>query len=57
MSNNILIHKENDFSSRDISSIPLGNNIIINNTILYSLLHVCFWYLRSVFPRSNKANW
>ena len=31
MSNNILIHKENDFSSRDISSIPLGNNIIINN--------------------------
>jgi len=31
MSNNILIHKENDFSSRDISSIPLGNNITINN--------------------------
>jgi len=30
MSNNILIHKENDFSSRDISSIPC-NNIIINN--------------------------
>mgnify|MGYP005992286649 CR=1 FL=1 len=31
MSNNILIHKENDFSSRDISSIPLGNNVTINN--------------------------
>ena len=31
MSNNILIHKENDYTHKDISSIPLGNNIIINN--------------------------
>ena len=37
MSNNILIHKENDFSSRDISSIPLGNNIIINNNEKFDL--------------------
>ena len=32
MSNNIHIHKENDFSEKNISSMPLGiNNISINN--------------------------
>ena len=32
MSNNIEIHKENDFSQKDISSMPVGNNnISINN--------------------------
>ena len=31
MSNNLFIHKENDFSPKNISSIPLGNNIRINS--------------------------
>ena len=31
MSNNLFIHKENDFSPKNISSIPLGNNFTINS--------------------------